>query len=157
MLDKKCIFCLLVLCLISFSSQGNNWTIYNNSIEINNYVSSLTEDERENYYYWIGLRNSFYYSEDSNQLEKLVKYFTPEDKKYYMNLFNFCAPGFVCAGLVIVVIIFYLVRRFCFKGCLGPKVITSSYDHVTYFFIITGIIVGVPSLVFTLINASNSK
>ena len=91
MQGNKIFYSLLILCLIGSSFSVKNWTIGNNSITINSYTSKLSEDERENYYYWVGLRNSFYYSEDSNQLEKLVKYFTPEENKYYRNLFNFSA------------------------------------------------------------------
>ena len=62
---EKRFYAILLLCLISFSFQNehDNWTIYNNSIIINSYVSGLTEEERDNYFYWVGLRNSFYFSE----------------------------------------------------------------------------------------------
>ena len=100
MFQKNCVIYLLLFYLIAFSSQEqNNWTIYNNSITINNYKSNLTDEQRESYYYWIGLRNSFYYSRDTNQLEKLVKYFTPEDENYYKSIFHFSIPGFVLTGI----------------------------------------------------------
>ena len=77
MRNKTISLLIFFICFISFYSQeaDKNWTIKNNSINIFTYVSNLTDEERENYYYWIGLRNSFYYSKNSNQLEKLVKYF----------------------------------------------------------------------------------
>lgn len=157
MLGKKLFFSVLFLCLISLSIQQNNWTIFNNSIVINSYASKLTEPERDNYYYWVGLRNSFYFSEDSNQLEKSVKYFTPEEENYYSNLFAFSAPGFICAGAVIVIFIVYLVKRFLLKGCRGPKIIENSYHHTTYFFIIAGFLIGLTCLIFTIYNCANSK
>ena len=156
---EKGFYAILFLCLISFSfqDQQDNWTIYNNSIIINSYVSGLTEEERENYFYWVGLRNSFYFSEDSNQLEKLVKYFTPEEEDYYSNLFSFSVPFIICAAVVIVLFLVYLVKRFLLKGCRGPKIYTKSYDHVTYFFLITGFAVGFISLCVTIHNARKSK
>ena len=135
MLANKSLFALFFLCLISSSLQHNYWKIYNNSITINSYQSKLTEEQRSDYYYWVGLRNSFYFSEDSNQLEKLVTYFTPEEEDYYSNLFSFSVPGFLCAGAVIVIFIVYLIKRFLLKGCRGPKIIIKSYHHATYFFI----------------------
>jgi flagellar biogenesis protein FliO len=117
----------------------------------------LTEEERDNYFYWVGLRNSFYFSEDSNQLEKLVKYFTPEEEDYYSNLFSFSVPFIICAAVVIVLFLFYLVKRFLLKGCKGPKIYTKSYDHVTYFFLITGFAVGFISLCVTIHNARKSN
>ena len=157
MQGNKIFYSLLILCLIGSSFSVKNWTIGNNSITINSYTSKLSEDERENYYYWVGLRNSFYFSEDSNQLEKSVKYFTPEEENYYSNLFAFSAPGFICAGAVIVIFIVYLVTRFLLKGCIGPKIIKNSYHHTTYFFIIAGFLIGLTNLNFTIYNCANSK
>ena len=157
MLGEKSFFSILFLCLISLSIQQKNWTIYNNSIVINSYVSGLTEEQRDNYYYWVGLRNSFYYSEDSNQLEKLVKYFTPEEEDYYSKLFGFSVPGFICAAVVIVIFIVYLIKRFLLKGCRGPKIIVKSYHHTTYFFIISGFLIGLVSLSITIYNCGKSK
>ena len=157
MQGNKIFYSLLILCLIGSSFSVKNWTIGNNSITINSYTSKLSEDERENYYYWVGLRNSFYYSEDSNQLEKLVKYFTPEENKCYRNLFNFSAPGFICSAVVIVIFLVYLVKRFLLKGCKGPKIILQSYHRTTYFFIISGFLIGLIFLSLTIYNCGRSK
>ena len=154
---KKLFFFLLLISLISLSFSVNNWTIGNNSITINTYNSNLTSEERDNYYYWIGLRNSFYYSEDSNQLEKLVKYFTPEENNYYRNLFNFSLPGLICAGAVVVIFLIYLVRRFLMKGCRGPKDVMKSYHIITYLYIIVGFLVGIIFLSLTIYNSGKSK
>ena len=112
---NKKISLILIIYIITSSYSSNNWTIGNNSIIINAYTSKLTDEQRENYYYWVGLRNSFYYSEDSNQLEKLVKYFTPEEKNYYRNLFNFSAPGFICASGVVIIFLVYIAIFFLFS------------------------------------------
>jgi hypothetical protein len=117
----------------------------------------LTADQRDDYYYWIGLRNSFYYSDDSDQLEKLVKYFTPEDDDYYKDLFAFSAPGFICAGVVFIIFLVYLVKRFLLKGCKGPKIVVKSYHHTTYFFIISGFLIGLIFLSLTIYNCGKSK
>ena len=161
MLTRNMSISLLIffICIFSFSSQQSdkNWTIKNNSINIFTYVSNLTDEERENYYYWIGLRNSFYYSENSNQLEKLVKYFTPEEETYYKNLYNFSAPGLILTGVVILAFFFYLVKRFLLKGCQGPKNVEQSYRYTTYFLIGFGILIGLIFHIFTIYNAAVSK
>ena len=154
---NKKIFFLIALCIISSICSANNWTISNNSITINTYTSKLTDEQRENYYYWVGLRNSFYYSEDSNQLEKLVKYFTPEEKNYYRTLFNFSAPGFICAASVVVIFLVYIVKRFLLKGCRGPKMVMKSYHITTYFFIASGFLIGLVFLSLTIYNCGKSK
>ena len=157
---NKAIFLLIsFVYFIPFTAQDadKNWTIANNSINIITYKSQLTEDQRKSYYYWIGLRNSFYYSQNSNQLEKLVKYFTPEEETYYKNLFNFSAPGFILTGIVILVFFIYLIKRFLLKGCQGPKNVVKSYHYTTYFYIGFGILIGLIFHIFTIYNASISK
>ena len=118
------LYCTLLLCLtsLSFSSEIDNpYTIANNSITINTYKSSINQSERSNYYYWIGLRNSFYYSQSEGKLAKLVKYFIPEDETYYPSLYKFGSPFFALGCLIIVCMIAYLFLRFICKGCQGPK------------------------------------
>ena len=55
MRNKTISLLIFFICFISFYSQeaDKNWTIKNNSINIFTYVSNLTDEERENYYYWI--------------------------------------------------------------------------------------------------------
>ena len=161
MLTKNKIISLILffLCAISlsFQEQPKNWTIGNNSINILTYSSSLTEEQRENYYYWKGLRNSFYYSQNSNQLEKLVKYFTPEEETYYKDLYNFSLPGLILTAGVFVIFLVYLVKRFLLKGCKGPKNVTKSYNNTTYFFIAFGCILGLLFHTLSIYNAAHSK
>ena len=159
MKNKTISLLIFFICLISFYSQeaDKNWTIKNNSINIFTYVSNLTDEQRENYYYWIGLRNSFYYSKNSNQLEKLVKYFTPEEETYYKNLYNFSAPGFILTAIVILVFFIYLVKRFLLKGCQGPKNVVKSYHYTTYFLIGFGIVIGLIFHICYIYNAAVSK
>ena len=156
---NKIITLIFILYLISFIYELKNWTIGNNEIIINSYSSKLSEDQRDNYYYWVGLRNSFYYSEDSDKLEKLVKYFTPEEDNYYRKLFKFSTPGFICAAGVIVIVIAYLIKRFLLKGCKGPKErnIVKSYNISTFIFLIIGFLVGIIFLSLTIYNSAKSK
>jgi hypothetical protein len=156
-MSSKNINIFLLLILFSLSIQENNWTIYNNSINIHTYSSNLTNEQRDNYYYWIGLRNSFYFSQNSNQLEKLVKYFTPEDSSYYKNLYKFSAPGFILAGGALVACVVYLIKRFLLKGCQGPKNVLNSYHHTTYFLIGFGCVIGIVFHSLTIYYASKSK
>ena len=149
------IFILFIILSLSF--QQNNWTMYNNSIKINTIKSNLTNEQRDKYYYWIGLRNSFYYSQNSNQLEKLVKYFTPEEETYYKNLYNFSLPGLILTAGVFVIFLVYLVKRFLLKGCKGPKNVTKSYNNTTYFFIAFGCILGLLFHTLSIYNAAHSK
>lgn len=157
MSNNKLINYILFLYLLSFSFEIKNWTIGDNEIIINSYSSNLTEDERDNYFYWIGLRNSFYFSEDSNKLEKLVKYFTPEEDNYYKKLFNFSATGFICAAGVILIFIFYLIKRFLLKGCRGPKKVVKAYNIMTIVYIIVGFLIGLIFLSLTIYNGGKSK
>jgi len=157
MLGNK-VYLFLILSLINLSfSEDVYWNIGNNSITLNSYSSKLKEKQRDNYYYWIGLRNSFYFSEDSNQLEKLVEYFSPEEKNYYKDLFTFSAPGFICAGVVVVIFFIYLIKRFLLKGCKGPKIEMQSYHIMTFIYIASGFLVGIIFLSLTMYNSATSK
>lgn len=151
-------FLLLFLCIISLSYQADsNWTFDGDQIKINSYKSNLSEEQRDNYYFWIGLRNSFYFSDNLNQLEKLVKYFTPEEEKYYTKLYKFSIPCLICGGALLVIIFVYLIKRFLLRGCRGPKIVEKSYHHSAYFFLIFGVVVGLVCMIIGLYNASKSK
>lgn len=157
--NKLYLLLYLSLIILSFSKKKEEGfcKIGNNSITLNYYTSQLTDKKRDKYYYWVGLRNSFYYSEDSNQLEKLVKYFSPEEKDYYKDLFKFSAPGFICCGVVIVIFIIYLIKRFLLKGCKGPKTEMQSYHIMTYIYIASGFLIGILFLSLTIYNCDKSK
>lgn len=149
---------LLLLCIFSFTKQANkNWTMGDNETIIHTYESKLSENERDIYYYWIGLRNSFYFSGNLDQLEKLVKYFTPEEEKYYKNLYKFSLPGLISAGALLLLTLAYLVQRCIFHGCKGPKIIEKSYHTTTYSILIIGAVVGLVCMIISLYNGSKSK
>jgi hypothetical protein len=125
--------------------------IDNYCVVINNgYYRVYTNRELTNY-------TDIYYSENSNQLEKLVKYFTPEEETYYKNLYNFSAPGFILTAIVILVFFIYLVKRFLLKGCQGPKNVVQSYHYTTYFLIGFGIVIGLIFHICYIYNAAVSK
>ena len=69
MMGKNTVISFFFLCLIASTFQQDNWTIFNNSITINSFKSGLTDEQRDDYFYWVGLRNSFYYYDDPDQLE----------------------------------------------------------------------------------------
>lgn len=158
MIGNNKLFILLLLCIFSYTMQGNgNWTMGDNETTIHSYVSSLTEEQRDKYYYWIGLRNSFYFSGNLNQLEKLVKYFTPEEEKYYSDLYNFSLPCMICAGAIFLCTIVFLFQRCICHGCKGPKIIEQTYINTTYFILIAGAIIGLVCMIISLYNAAKSK
>lgn len=158
MIEYKKTFILLLLCLFSFTIQGNaNWTMGDNETIIHSYESNLTEEQRDKYYYWIGLRNSFYFSGKSNQLEKLVKYFTPEEDNYYKELYKFSSPGIVCGGVLLVIILVFLIKRCLLHGCKGPKIIEPSYVSFTYAILIIGAVIGLGFMIVSLVFAVESK
>ena len=49
------------------------------------------------------------------------------------------------------------IRRFLFKGCLGPKNVEKSYHYITYFLIAFGCLIGLIFHICTVYNAAKSK
>lgn len=155
----KRIFLLVLFCFFSLSKQDDvkNWTMDNNSIDVNYYKSKLTEKQRDDYYAWIGVRNSFVFSGNLNQLEKLTKYFTPEKDGYYSRLGWYGLPCYICAIIIIIIIFVYLIRSRFFKGCRGPKNPDNAFIKGTYFVLISGFVIGFLGMIFTLYHAAVSK
>ena len=155
--SSKHIYVLLFLTLLSYTIQLDYCVIGNNTITINTYQSSLNHTQRnQSYYYWIGVRNDYYYS-DATMLEKMVKYFTPEEENYYSNLFGFSVPLFICAGILVFFLLVYLVMRFLLKGCQGPKIIENSFVLQTKIILIFGGVVSIVFLITTTVYAAKSK
>ena len=142
------ILSLTLICLSSCNSQSTvpPYEISGNSITIKSYSSSLTNEQRGEYQYWIGIRNSFYYSKDDNMYAKVTKYFTPEDSNYYPKIYFFSYPFYFLATCIGALILYYLVMRFLFRRCQGPKkIVENSYEYFVWALIILGSAV---SLVF---------
>jgi hypothetical protein len=133
---------LILIFLSSCNSQSPTYPPYEiseNSITIKSYSSNLTNEQRQEYQYWIGIRNSFYYSKDENKYAKVIKYFTPEDSNYYPNIYRFSYLFYIIATLIGALILYYLVMRFLFRRCQGPKkVVENSYEYFVWGLIALG-------------------
>ena len=133
---------LILIFLSSCNTQSPTYPPYEiseNSITIKSYSSNLTNEQRQEYKYWIGIRNSFYYSKDDNKYAKVIKYFTPEDPNYYPKIYLFSYPFYIIATLIGALILYYLVMRFLFRRCQGPKkVVENSYEYFVWGLIILG-------------------
>ncbi len=152
---KYLLLCLLLI--ISPTKSVDFWESGNNTITIKMLQSNLTKAERENYYYWIGIRNNFFYESTEGILEKNVKYFSPEDPEYYGKIMHFGTIFFVLAGLVLLALCAYLIIRFFLHGCQGPKIIENSYLYGTYSIIIGGFIASIVLLAFTTYYTNQSQ
>lgn len=116
------------LCATEEVLESDPYTLEGNEVKINTYKSKLTKSEREDYLYWIRLRNSFYYSDKDGRLAKMTNYFEPEKEGYYKPVYYFGIPYFFCGILFAFLLLVYLFVRFVLKGCNGPKKgITDSY------------------------------
>ena len=105
---------LILIFLSSCNTQSPTYPPYEiseNSITIKSYSSNLTNEQRQEYKYWIGIRNSFYYSKDDNKYAKVIKYFTPEDSNYYPKIYFFSYPFYIIATLIGALILYYLVKE----------------------------------------------
>jgi hypothetical protein len=90
------------------------------------YKSELKQEQREEYMNWVEFKNSF--NPIEGQLAKLTKYFAPENPKYYSAIYKSGWPFYSIAGVFGLVLLAYLIMRFGFRYCLGPK------SHITSFF-----------------------
>lgn len=156
------LYIIIFSCLFTFSLSENEimdpYVIANDTIKINIYQSSLTDKQRSNYYYWIGFRNSFYYSESEGKLAKLIKYFAPQDEGYYLALYKFGAPFFAVGCLIGLCLLIYLVMRFLLKKCQGPKRgIDDSFAYSTWGLIIFGFLVGIIFFSMGMYHAGKQK
>ena len=90
------------------------------SINENKYKSNLSEKERENYEQMIDLKRSF-----SSSMDKVYNSFSPEKEGYWQGLNSVTFLFFSFSLILIIVIIIYLVLRFFFKKCSGPRKATD--------------------------------
>lgn len=134
------------------------FSFFNDTIQINIYNSTLSLSQRNSYYYWRAIRNLIYYSDDKNQYEKSILYFTPEKSNYLSELNEFGYPFYIAAVLLAISIILYLILRFLFKYCTGPKgEIEDTYDYITYIFLIFGFLSSFILLCIAIHNIGKSK
>ncbi|MCQ2820144.1 MAG: hypothetical protein MJ252_22995 [archaeon] len=124
-------------------------------ISLNTYQSpnKINPNSKPNYQDWVEIRNAFRYDPDDPPKAKLVPYFTPEDKNYYSDCFEF---GYVFVGfaaLMAISIIAYIVQRFFFGGCQGPKnkKNMADDDKMKWILIIIGCVVALGGMITMLI------
>lgn len=89
-------------------------------INENQYKSSLTKEERDKYEEMIDLKRSF-----SSSMNKVYERFSPEKEGYWKGLNSVTFLFFTLSLVLIIVIIIYLVLRFFFKKCAGPRKATD--------------------------------
>ncbi len=95
------------------------------------YKSALTEEQRKEYMTWVEFKNSL--NSYEGQLAKLTKYFSPENPTYYSTIYKFGWPFYSLAGVFGFILLIYIILRFGFRYCLGPKHhITSYYAFFTW-------------------------
>lgn len=115
------------------STQENNSTA-DDLLEVSIYQSNLTQTQRNEYLKWVDFANSM--NSNGGQSARLTKYFSPQDPRYYPNIFNYGWPSYTLACVAAVSFIAYIILRFGFKNCLGPKKhITTGYGIFTWILI----------------------
>ena len=143
---------------LSSSVKKDPFIFFDDTIQINIYNSTLSLSQRNSYYYWRAIRNLIYYPDNKNLYEKSIPYFTPEKKNYLSELNEFGYPFYIAAALLTISIILYLILRFLFKYCTGPKgEIEDIYDYITYIFLIFGFLSSFILLCIAIHNIGKSK
>lgn len=103
------------------------------------YESQLSEEERESYLNIVYLKRSF-----SSTMTYIPQSFTPEREEYW-NKLNFLVTIFIIIAMFpVVFIIFYIIVRFVFKKCTGPKKVSQVnkvYRNVTWFIMLVSTLV----------------
>ena len=92
--------------------------------------SSLNEEERVHYEEMINLKRSF-----TSSTSFLPQSFSPENEEYWSQLKTLLIVFIVIAVFPTLFIIFYLIMRFIFKKCAGPKKISDvskTYRNITW-------------------------
>jgi hypothetical protein len=112
----------------------NNQSSYNDVLLYSIFYSNLTQDQRNEYLYWVKYKNSF--AADAGQLAALTTYFAPESSTYYEQVFTSGWPFYLIGSVATLALLIYLVLRFLFGRFLGPKQhITVWFGYFSYFLI----------------------
>lgn len=90
------------------------------SVAENKMQSNLTQEERRKYEEKIDLKRAF-----SAREEKIFNSFKPEVKDYWKGLNYVTFLFFLLALFPITLILVYIILRFCFKKCTGPRKATD--------------------------------
>ena len=95
-----------------------------------NYESQLTDAERQSYLEIVYLKRSF-----SSTMTYIPQSFTPEREEYW-NKLNFLVTIFIIIAIFpVIFIIFYIIVRFVFKKCTGPRKVSQVnkiYRNITW-------------------------
>lgn len=83
--------------------------------------NKINTGNKPKYMDWVDIRNAFRFDPDEPPMAKKVTYFAPENEDYYSEALSFGVIFFIIAGVLAVCIIAYIVMRFLFGGCMGPK------------------------------------
>lgn len=98
------------------------------------FESKISQEEREAYEEIIKLKRSF-----SSTMSYIPQNFTPEKPKYWEELDYLLIVFVIIALFPFLFICFYLLMRFVFKKCTGPrklKQVTKNYRNITWFIMI---------------------
>ena len=98
--------------------------------EDSSYENTLTKEERTPYEEKVALKRSF-----SSTMSYIPQSFSPEKETYWKDLNSLLIVFTIIAIFPTVFIIFYLVMRFYFKKCAGPKKlkqVTKFYRNSTW-------------------------
>ena len=131
------------------STQGLSFIMINE----NKYQSSLTREEREKYEEMIDLKRSF-----TSSMNKVYEIFSPEKEGYWKGLNSVTFLFFTFSLILIIIIIIYLVLRFFFKKCSGPRKatdITRCYRNTSWVLMILSSLT--VFILFTIILALSVK
>ena len=123
------------------------------SVNENKFKSSLTEEERKSYEKMIDLKKSF-----SSSMDKVYKSFSPEKEGYWQGLNSVTFLFFTFSLILIIVIVIYLILRFFFNKCSGPRKatdITRCYRNSAWIIMILSSII--VFILFTIILAYSVK
>ena len=107
-------------------TEKNATKVYQDVLQVYVYNSSLSQDQRNEYLFWVKYKNSF--NSDTDKLAKLTKYFAPESPTYYNDIYNCGWPFYTLGGLFTFALVYYLIVRFLLGWFLGPK------QHITHWF-----------------------
>lgn len=105
----------------------------------NKYQSRLTEEEREDYEDKIDLKRSF-----TSSMSKVYDSFSPEKDGYWEGLDHITLIFFLISLIPITLIIIYIVLRFLFNKCSGPRKpesISRLYRNSTWVLLIVSSII----------------
>ena len=156
------LFLNILISIFSYSDNDNYtipYSLYNNTIKINTYKSNISNEQLIELRDWISIRNAFFYSYKDIKLAKEEIYFNVDKETYFDEMKAFGTPFFICCFLSIFFILIYLIMRFLFKKCTGPKKIENSYVSQTKFIFVIGFLISYYCIInqaYYFINANSS-